>query len=116
MRTSDSHSPATSLSDEILTEIEAARYLKLKPDTLKVWRSKTRSTGIQHGPLWSERAGSGRSRIIRYLRADIQEYIAAGVVRIEPKRAAGRPRKDSTELRGIGRKATATASPHADAR
>lgn len=37
--------------------------------------------------------GDGRARIIRYRIEDLEAYAAAGVVRLEPKKKIGRPRK-----------------------
>lgn len=89
-------SPAASAAPldlpRLLTEDEAATFLGLRPDTLKVWRSKSRRAGRLIGPLWTE-MGDGRARIIRYRIEDLEAYAAAGVVRLEPKRKIGRPRK-----------------------
>ena len=76
----------------LLTEDEAATFLGLRPDTLKVWRSKSRRSGRLIGPRWTE-MGDGRARIIRYRIEDIASYAAAGVVRLEPRKKIGRPRK-----------------------
>lgn len=78
----------------LLTEEEAATFLGLRPDTLKVWRSKSRRAGRLIGPLWTE-MGDGRARIIRYRIEDLEAYAAAGVVRLEPKKKVGRPRKSA---------------------
>ncbi|MBI2240172.1 MAG: hypothetical protein HYU59_05135 [Magnetospirillum gryphiswaldense] len=78
----------------LLTEEEAATFLGLRPDTMKVWRSKSRRAGRLIGPLWTE-MGDGRARIIRYRIEVLEAYAAAGVVRLEPKKKIGRPRKSA---------------------
>lgn len=76
----------------LLTEDKAAAFLDLRPDTLKVWRSKSRRAGRLIGPPWIE-MGDGRARIIRYRLEDLEAYASAGIVRLEPKKKVGRPRK-----------------------
>jgi len=77
----------------LLTEQEAARLIGVAPDTLKVWRSKSRCAGRLIGPRWVELAGEGVARIVRYRMEDLETWTAAGVVRLEPRKRRGRPRK-----------------------
>ena len=42
--------PAPRTAPVLLNEHQAAAIIRMKPKTLEVWRWKTRSTGIQHGP------------------------------------------------------------------
>lgn len=76
-----------------MTEQETARLIGVVADTLKVWRSKSRRAGKLIGPRWVELGGEGVARIIRYRREDLDAWAAAGVVRLEPRKRVGRPRK-----------------------
>lgn len=75
------------------TEEQAAAFLGVKPDTLRLWRNKSRRAGHLIGPRWIERGGGGRAGLIRYRREDLIQYMDAGIVRLEPKKKVGRPRK-----------------------
>lgn len=77
----------------LLNEAEAADLLGVSTDTLRVWRSKARRLGSLIGPRWLELGGTGRARLIRYRRQDLEVWTAAGAVRLEPARKRGRPRK-----------------------
>lgn len=74
-------------------EEQAAAFLGVAPDTLRVWRNKSRRAGHLIGPRWIESGGQGRSRLIRYRRDDLIQFLEAGVVRLAPKKRVGRPRK-----------------------
>ena len=82
----------------LLTEAETAAYLRIDPDTLRVWRSKSRRAGGNLiGPAWRALGGG---RLIRYLAEDIADYVRgakpfAAVAPTAPaaKRRGGRPRK-----------------------
>ncbi|HLO76080.1 MAG TPA: helix-turn-helix domain-containing protein [Magnetospirillum sp.] len=76
-----------------LTEAQAAEFLAVAPDTLRVWRTKSRAAGHLIGPRWIERGGEGRARLIRYRRQDLEAFLEAGAVKLEPKKRLGRPRK-----------------------
>lgn len=75
------------------TEEQAAAFLCVAQDTLRVWRNKSRRAGHLIGPRWIERGGEGRARLIRYRQRDLEEFLEAGAVRLEPKKKLGRPRK-----------------------
>lgn len=75
------------------TEEQAAAFLYVAPDTLRVWRNKSRRAGHLIGPRWIERGGEGRARLIRYRQRDLEEFLEAGAVKLEPKKKLGRPRK-----------------------
>lgn len=79
----------------LLTEQEAAELIGVTADTLKVWRSKSRRAGKLIGPRWVELAGEGVARIIRYRMEDLDAWVSAGVVRLEPRKRRGRPRKEA---------------------
>lgn len=55
---------------ELLTTVEAAAYLRLKPATLETWRSTKRD-----GPPYIKR---GRS--VAYRRADLEAYITSNTI------------------------------------
>ena len=77
-----------------LREAAAAEYIGAAKDTLRVWRSKSRRAGHLIGPRWIEiRGGAGRARIIWYALADLDAWLAASVVALEPPKKRGRPRK-----------------------
>ncbi len=54
--------------DDLLTDIEAANFLRIKPHTLRVWRSARRHTGLRF-----VRVGS----LIRYRYADLKSFVEA---------------------------------------
>ena len=60
---------ASSNTDPLLTEIDAARLLKVSARTLQAWRGRGR------GPAFV-RAG----RAIRYTRADLTDWVSAQTV------------------------------------
>lgn len=76
-----------------LTEEQAAEFLGVKKDTLRVWRAKSRAQGRLIGPRWHEAGGEGRSRLIRYSPNDLIAFVQAGAVTFEPKKRVGRPRR-----------------------
>lgn len=45
------------------TEEQAAAFLGVAPDTLRVWRNKSRRAGHLIGPRWIERGGEGRHQL-----------------------------------------------------
>lgn len=75
------------------TEDQAAIFLGVAPDTLRLWRNKSRRAGHLIGPRWIEKGGEGRARLIRYRQRDLEDFLEAGAVRLEPKKKLGRPRK-----------------------
>jgi len=58
------------------TTEEAAVFLSLEPDTLRLWRNKSRRTGRLLGPPWID-LGEGRRSVIRYRREDVERHVAA---------------------------------------
>ena len=54
-------------AEEVLTEPEAAAFLKFEPDTLRKWR------GRGEGPPYSKLGAS-----VRYLRSDLIAWLRAG--------------------------------------
>lgn len=86
--------PAPTATPARMREADAAQYVGVARDTLRVWRSKSRRAGHLIGPRWIEvRGGGSRARIIWYAVADLDSYVLAGVVTLEPPRKRGRPRK-----------------------
>ncbi len=57
------------LDDELLTTEEASRFLKLRPNTLEIWRLK----GI--GPKFYRISG----RTVRYRLSDLMEFVEKSV-------------------------------------
>ena len=57
------------LDDELLTTEEASRFLKLRPNTLEIWRLK----GI--GPKFYRISG----RTVRYRLSDLMEFVENSV-------------------------------------
>ncbi len=80
----------------LFNEREAAAHLGFDPDTLRVWRSKSRSAKRLIGPRWVEIGGEGRRKRIRYRLEDLDAYTAAGATSLEPRKRVGRPRKIGT--------------------
>jgi len=64
-------------SHEVMTEAEAADYLRRSPGMLRQWRTRGQ------GPAYVREPGS---RLIRYLKADLDAHIAAG--RVDPSAPA----------------------------
>lgn len=62
---------------QVMTEAEAADYLRRPPGMLRQWRYR------QQGPAYIREPGS---RLIRYLRSDLDAYLAAG--RVDPQATA----------------------------
>ena len=60
----------SALSDDLLTNEEAAALLGIKPNTLEIWRTKGK------GPEFVK-LGQTKSAPIRYLRTKIFEFIEA---------------------------------------
>lgn len=56
------------LDDELLTTEEASRFLKLKPNTLEIWR--LRGIGIRYCKF---------GRAVRYRLSDLREFVEASV-------------------------------------
>ena len=56
---------------ELLTETEAAQYLGVKPQTLRLWRSTGHIPGRREGPPYV-RLGA---RLIRYAAADLSRWL-----------------------------------------
>lgn len=56
------------LDDELLTTKEASRYLKLRPNTLEIWR--LRGVGVKYCKF---------GRAVRYRLSDLQEFVEASV-------------------------------------
>ena len=54
--------------DDLLTDIETANFLRVKPHTLRVWRSARRHTSLRF-----VRVGS----LIRYRYADLKAFVEA---------------------------------------
>ena len=77
------------------TEWETAYFLGMDPETLRVWRSKSRRSGRLIGPAWAD-LGTGGRVLVRYAAADVRDYAAARVVALQPRRPRGRPRKTTT--------------------
>lgn len=63
----------------VMTEAEAATYLRRTPGMLRQWRHRNQ------GPTYVREPGS---RLIRYLRDDLDAYLAAG--RVDPQASACR--------------------------
>lgn len=82
----------------LLSEETAAAYLGVAPETLKVWRSKSRRAGVLIGPRWVAMGGTGRARLIRYRQVDLVAFVEAAAVAFEPKRKVGRPRAAGVAL------------------
>lgn len=57
---------------ELLTEAEAAAFLRLKPDTLRAWRTREKHVG--RGPAYLQKK---RCTHVRYLRADLIDWLLA---------------------------------------
>ena len=57
------------MKDELLTEKELAEELGVKPQTVRLWRTKTRK-GRASGPKWTIILNN----TIRYNRSDIEEW------------------------------------------
>ncbi|MFO1496516.1 MAG: helix-turn-helix domain-containing protein [Lysobacterales bacterium] len=55
---------------DVLTEAEAAAFLRTKPDTLRHWR--TRKSGAVKGPAWIK--ASKRARVL-YLKSDLVAWL-----------------------------------------
>ncbi|NCT66373.1 MAG: helix-turn-helix domain-containing protein [Rhodanobacteraceae bacterium] len=72
-----SNAPAPLRANDLLTEVEAAALLRVKPDTLRAWRTRKRLAG--KAPPYIQR-GQGR---VLYLRADLDAWLRAG--RREPR-------------------------------
>lgn len=66
------------ISRDVLTEKEAAQVLRIKPDTLRHWRTAKRYKG--RAPPFIQQ---GRGRVL-YLRADLAAWLLAN--RIEPNK------------------------------
>lgn len=90
--------PNTNVPITYWTEEQAAAFLAVAPDTLRVWRNKSRRAGHLIGPRWIEGGGEGRARLIRYRPDDLIQFLEAGMVRLAPKKKVGRPRKYTSEL------------------
>ena len=86
------------MTDDYFSEELAADFLELEADTLRVWRNKTRRAGYLIGPLWSQKGGTGRARIIRYRKSDLVAWLDAGRVTFEPRKPRGRPRKTAAAI------------------
>jgi hypothetical protein len=69
----------------VLFETDAAAYLGLRPQTLRLWRSKKKRRGPAYVKL-----GDGPGARVRYRIADLDAWLAQQVV--TPRRP-GRPRK-----------------------
>jgi excisionase family DNA binding protein len=64
---------------ELLNEAQAADYLNVSARTLQAWRVQGR------GPLFTK-----LSRAVRYRRADLDAYVARGVVQSTTQADAGK--------------------------
>lgn len=73
--------------DALLTEVEAAAYLRLKPDTLSKWRSRA------YGPAWVSTSDTRSGRVL-YRVGDLLLWVRAkaGSVFNPPSRGPGRPK------------------------
>jgi hypothetical protein len=58
---------------EVLTTAEAAEFLRVSPDTLKLWRKRAQRRGPPYVKV-------GR-RLVRYLLEDLTSYLAGQVIR-----------------------------------
>lgn len=61
--------PRALQAEDLLTEAEVAALLRLKPDTLRQWRTGKRHAG--KGPTFIQR---GKARVL-YLRADLEAWL-----------------------------------------
>jgi excisionase family DNA binding protein len=75
-----------SLSDAPLTREQAAEYLGIHPDTLYRW-------AVEHGKIACSRLGDGRRAPIRFLKRDLDDFIArARIATVENIRCGVRSR------------------------
>ncbi|MFZ5564615.1 MAG: helix-turn-helix transcriptional regulator [Thermodesulfobacteriota bacterium] len=63
---------------KLLTTVEAAEFLRIKPNTVEVWRTQGR------GPRFVKLGGA-----VRYRTADLEAFIAASLRGPDPLRQAG---------------------------
>lgn len=93
-RGSSESTPTPFQIPHLLTDEEAARYLGFKPQTLRVWRTKSRKVRRLIGPRWTEiGGGNGLKSRPRYRIEDLQAFAAAQMVAFVPRKRIGRPRK-----------------------
>jgi len=79
-------------ADTLLTEVEAAQMLKLKPSTLNKWRATRR------GPVFIRPRGSKKGRV-HYRLADVQAFLMES--RVDPTKPLprGRTNRGTTGVR-----------------
>ena len=80
------------------TTDEAAFFLGVDPNTLRVQRNKSRRAGARFGPPWVD-LGTGARPLIRYPAEAVKAYAAARLVQIGAKKR-GRPPKLATVAAG----------------
>ena len=57
---------------ELVTEVEAAFFLRLKPQTIRQWRT------LKRGPRYFKVGGA-----VRYKTADLEQFVNAGALLME---------------------------------
>jgi transposase len=98
------------------TETEAAELVGLSVDTLRSWRSRSRTTGHLIGPRWTQLGGrAGTGRLVRYRLADLEAWLESGLTSLQPKKRRGRPRGSAVADTAEKEMAVTVVAPRGDA-